>query len=306
MIKNYLTIAWRNLIKSKVYSFINVMGLAAGMAVAMLIAFWIWDEITYDKYHTNHDQLAQVMTTYTDDKGVMQTGEAVCMPIGDELRAKFGSDFKNVSMTSWNFGHVLVVGDKKITANGMWVESNFPSMFSVRMLKGNINALSDPSTILINASLAKTFFGNDDPINKIIRLDNKDNYKVAGVFQDFPHNTTLYEAKLFLPWKKYITTEKWMKDAMTQWNNHSWQAFVQVADNIDMDKETHKIKDVVMVHKNEKTDGKEQAALFPMDKWRLYSDFKDGKPSGEAVHRTCFTCHEPAKDHDFVFTHYAP
>jgi ABC-type antimicrobial peptide transport system permease subunit len=283
MFKNYLKIAWRNLIKSKVYSVINILGLAAGMAVAMLIAFWIWDEVTYDRYHTNHDQLAQVMTTFIDNDGKMGTGEAVCMPIGGELRSKFGSDFKNISMASWNFGHVLGVGDKKITASGMWVESNFPSMFTVKMLKGNINALSDPSTILINASLAKTLFGDVDPINKMIRLDNKDNYKVAGVFEDLPHNTTLYDTKLLLPWKKYITTEQWLKDAATQWNNHSWQAFVQVADNINMDKETEKIKNVVMVHKNAKTDGREQAVLFPMNKWRLYSDFKDGKAAGGRI-----------------------
>jgi ABC-type antimicrobial peptide transport system permease subunit len=283
MFKNYLKIAWRNLIKSKFYSTINILGLAAGMAVAMLIAFWIWDEVTYDRYHTNHDQLAQVMTTFFDDKGKMETGLAVCMPIGDELRTKFGSDFKNISMASWNFGHVLAVGDKKITASGMWVEPNFPSMFTLRMLKGNINALTDPSAILINASLAKTFFGDDDPINKLIRLDGKDSYKVAGVFEDFPRNTNLHDAKLFLPWKKYITTEEWLKNAATQWNNHSWQAFAQVADNIDMDKETQKIKDVVMVHKNEKTDGREQAVLFPMNKWRLYSDFKDGKATGGRI-----------------------
>jgi ABC-type antimicrobial peptide transport system permease subunit len=283
MLRNYLKIAWRNLVKSKFYSVINILGLAAGMAVAMLIAFWIWDEVTYDRYHANHNQLAQVMTTFIGDDGKMGTGEAVCMPIGDELRSKFGSDFKNVSMASWNFGHVLAVDDKKITANGMWVESNFPSMFSVRLLKGNINALSDPSTILINASLAKTLFGDADPINKVIRLDNKDNYKVAGVFEDFPHNTSLYSSKLFLPWKKYITTEQWLKDAATQWNNHSWQAFVQVADQINMDKETEKIKDIVMVHKNAKTDGREQAVLFPMNKWRLYSDFKDGKAAGGRI-----------------------
>ena len=120
-------------------------------------------------------------------------------------------------------------------------------------------------------------------LNKVLRLDNKDNYKVAGVFEDFPHNTTLHDAKLFLPWKKYITTEQWLKDAATQWNNHSWQAYVQVADNINMDKETAKIKNVVMVHKNAETDGKEEAVLFPMDKWRLYSDFKDGKASGGRI-----------------------
>ena len=283
MLKNYLKIAWRNLVKSKVYSIINIVGLAAGMAVAMLIAFWIWDEVTYDKYHSNHERLAQVMTTYIDNDGKMGTGSAVCMPIGNELRTKFGSDFKNISMASWNFGHVLAVGEKKITANGMWVESNFPSMFTIKMLKGNINALSDPSSILINASLAKIFFGDADPVNKAIRLDNKDNYKVAGVFEDFPRNTTLADSKLFLPWKKYITTEQWLKDAATQWNNHSWQAFVQVADNVNMEKETEKIKNVVMVHKNARTDGREQAVLFPMDKWRLYSDFKDGKAAGGRI-----------------------
>src|SRR5215831_17332897 len=112
MFKSYLTIAWRNLIKSKVYSIINILGLAAGMAVAMLISFWIWDEVTYNTYHTHHGQLAQVMTTYIDNDGRKQTGEAVCMPIGNELSTKFGSDFKNISMSSWNFGHILTVDEK--------------------------------------------------------------------------------------------------------------------------------------------------------------------------------------------------
>ncbi len=283
MFKNYFTIAWRNLLKNKIYSIINILGLAAGMAVSMLIAFWIWDEATYDKYHTNHRHLAQVMTNFYDDKGKMGTGNAVCMPIGEELRSKYSSDFKNISMASWNFGHMLSVGEKKISGSGMWVESNFPSMMSCRMLKGKREALSDPSAILINASLATSLFGNEEPLGKTIRLDNKDNFKVAGVFEDFPHNTTLFDSRLFLPWKKYVTTEDWLKNAATQWNNHSWQAFVELADNINVNKETEKIKDIVMVHKNAKTDGREQAMLFPMDKWRLYSDFVDGKAAGGRI-----------------------
>ncbi len=282
MIKNYLKIAWRNLRKNKVYSVINILGLASGMAVATLIALWIWDEVTYDTYHDNHAQLAQIMTTSVHDNE-KETGPAVSMPIGPELRSKFGSDFKNISMASWNFGHVLGVGEKKISGKGMWVEDNFPSMFSLKLVKGNINALSDPSTIFINRSLAKTLFGDADPIGKMIRLDNRDNYKVAAVFEDFPHNTSLFDTKLFLPWKKYITTEQWLKDAATQWNNHSWQAYVQVANNVDMDKESEKIKNVAMVHKNAVTEGREEAVLFPMDKWRLYSDFKDGKAAGGRI-----------------------
>jgi putative ABC transport system permease protein len=283
MLKNYIKIAWRNLIKNKVYSVINVLGLAAGMAVAMLIAFWIWDEVEFDKSFANHRQLAQVMTTFIGDDGSSGTVPNVCMPLADELRTKYGSDFKNITLASWSWSHTLAVGDKTISSHGMWVEDKFPTMFSFNMLEGNINGLNDPSAIIINASMAKTLFGDVDPMGKIIRLDNKDNYTVAGVLRDFPDNSTLYDSKYFLPWKKYITTEQWVKDAATQWNDHSWQCFVQLADKIDMDKETEKIKNVVMAHKNAKTEGVEKAYLYPMDKWHLYSDFKDGKPAGGRI-----------------------
>ncbi len=283
MLKNYFKIAWRNIVKNKVYSTINILGLAAGMAVAMLIALWIWDEITYDRYFDNHNQLAQVMTTFVDQDGIMETSRAVCMPIGKELQQKYGSDFENIAMTSWNFNHVLGVGEKKINEKGMWVEASFPSMFSLKMIKGNINALNNPSSVLISSSLAETLFGNDDPLNKMIRLDNVDNYKVDGVFEDFPENTTLNGSKYFLPWEKYITTQNWLKESLTEWNNHSWQCFVQMADNIDMDKVSGKIKNIVMAHKDAKTEGVEQAYIFPMNKWRLYSDFKNGLPAGGRI-----------------------
>lgn len=277
MLKNYFKIAWRNLVKNKVYSAINIIGLAAGMAVAMLIGLWISDEVTYDNYHTNHKELAQLMTVFVENDGARSASAAVSMPAGEELRSKYGSDFKNISMASWNFGHVLGVGDKKITGQGMWVEGNFPSMFSLKMIKGNINALDDPSSVLISASIAKSLFGNEEALNKTIRFNNKDDFKVAGVFEDLPHNTTLYDAKLFLPWKKYITTENWLKEAATQWNNHSWQCFVQLNNNVDAEKLSAKIKNVVMAHKNAATDGVEEAFVHPMDKWRLYSEFKNGR-----------------------------
>ncbi|HEV3223330.1 MAG TPA: ABC transporter permease [Puia sp.] len=283
MFRNYLKIAWRNLTKGKVYSVINVMGLAAGMAVAMLIAFWIWDEVTYDRSFSNHHQLAQIMTTFKADDGSSGTVPNVCMPLAGELRSKYGSDFTNVALASWSWSHTLTVGDKNISDHGMWVEENFPTMFSLNMLQGNIHALNDPSSIIINASMAKILFGDTDAMGKTIKVDNKNNYKVAGVFQDFPDNSTMNDSKYFLPWKKYITTEQWVKDAATQWNDHSWQCFVQLADKIDMDKESEKIKNIVQAHKNAKTEGVERAIIFPMDKWHLYSDFKDGKAAGGRI-----------------------
>jgi len=283
MIKNYLKIAWRNLIKNKGYSAINIIGLATGMAVAMLIGFWIYDEVTFNTYHTNHKELAQVLTTQTFN-GETGTGKAVAMPLGNELRTKYSSDFKNVSMASWNFGHILAVGDKKISAQGMWVEPNFPSMFSLKMIKGTRSGLADPSSILLSSSVARSLFGNEDPVNKIIKLDNKESYKVTGVFEDLPRNTTLYETKILLSWNKYITTEDWLKGSMTQWGNHSFQAFVQVNDHVDIAKVSDKIKNASMIHLKEAEDGKEELVLQPMDNWRLHSEFKNGKLAGGRIH----------------------
>ncbi len=290
MFKNYFKIAWRNLIKNKVYSIINVAGLAAGMAVAMLIGLWIWNEVTYDQSFTNHHQLAQIMTnTVSDDKSI-STDPRVCQPLADELRNKYGSDFKNISMTRWNQSS-FAVGDKTISSIGLWAEDKFPTMLSLNMLRGNINALTDPSSIIISASLEKILFGNGDALGKTIRVDNKDNYKVAGIFRDFPNNNpivdksvfpAIQDANFFLPWKKYTTNEQWVQDAAMDWNDRSWQCYVQLANGVNVDKETEKIKNVVMAHKA-KTGVVEQAYLYPMDKWHLYSEFKDGKAAGGTI-----------------------
>ena len=178
MIKNYLKITFRNLVKNKVFSLINILGLATGISITLLISLWIWDEVTYDRSFTNHQQLAQIMTTTVGDDGKMSTDPRVCQPIADELRRKYGNDFKNISMSRWS-GSALTVGDKTISGIGKWVEDKFPTMFSLNMLRGNINGLEDPSAIIMSASMAKTLFGNTDPIGKIIRLDSKDNYKVG-------------------------------------------------------------------------------------------------------------------------------
>ncbi len=165
----------------------------------------------------------------------------------------------------------------------MWVESNFPSMFSLRMVEGNISALDDPSSVLLSASIAKALFGNADAMNKTIKFDNRFDFKVPGVFEDLPYNTTLYDMKLLLPWKKYITTENGLKILRPLWYNHSFQAFVQINENGDMERISNKVKNVTMLHKNAATEGREELLLHPMDKWHLYSEFKNGKATGGRI-----------------------
>ncbi|NII27997.1 FtsX-like permease family protein [Pseudoflavitalea sp. X16] len=279
MIKNYFKTAFRNLLKGRMYSVINILGLATGMAIALLIGLWIWDELSYNKYHRNYDRLAQIMTTQTFN-GETGTGPAVSIALGMELRNKYTDDFKKVSLATWNFGHILAVGDKKITKNGMWVQPEFPAMFGLKMVKGSIDGLKDPSSALLAESLAKALFGNTDPIGKTVKFDNKIDMKVAGVYEDLPRNTSLYETRLLIPWDKYITSESWLKEASTQWGNHSWQLFVQLNDKADIKKAASKIRDIARQHFKE---GDERGVIHPMSNWRLYGKFTNGKTDGGRI-----------------------
>jgi putative ABC transport system permease protein len=283
MIGNYFKIAWRNLRKNKGYSFITILGLTAGMGVAMLIGLWIWDELTYDHYHKNHNRVAQVMTTLVRNGGALTTNPFVASPLGNELRTRYGSDFEKVSMASMNQSRELAAGDKKITAQGMWVEADFPSMLTLKMLKGNVNGLQDPSSVLLSASVAKSLFSDADPINKVLRIDNQDNYKVAGVYEDLPHNTTLNEAKILLSWNKYVSMVDWVKESMRHWDNKSFHCYVQLKDHVDINKETGRIKLASMIHLNSAIDGREELLLQPMNNWRLYGEFKNGKVAGGRI-----------------------
>src|SRR5215212_2063172 len=125
MLKSYFKIAWRNLVKSKGYSAINIGGLAVGMAVAMLIGLWVYDELSFDKYHKHYDRIAQVMQ-HVNFNGKIETQNANPGLMGPELRSKYGSDLKYVVQSSWSENHLLSIGDKHINKTGIFFEPDAP------------------------------------------------------------------------------------------------------------------------------------------------------------------------------------
>jgi ABC-type antimicrobial peptide transport system permease subunit len=280
MIKNYFKIAWRNLVKSKGYSAINIGGLAVGMAVAMLIGLWVYDELTFNKYHTNYDHIAQVMQHATfNGKTETQTANPALM--GPELRHKYGSDFKYVVQSSWTGGHLLTVGNKHITKVGNFFDADAPEMLTLHMLKGTRAGLKDPYSIILSASAAESVFGKADPINKVIKLDRNFDVKVTGVYEDLPDNTSFRDVKIMMPWELWLIQNPWAKQMTEPWGSNFSQTFVQIADNADMDKVSAKIRNVKLdnVSKEEK---KYQWVVFlqPMRKWNLYNEFKNGVNTG--------------------------
>lgn len=280
MLNNFFKIAWRNLIKSKGYSAINIGGLAVGMAVAILIGLWVYDELSYNKYHGHYNRIAQVMQQASFN-GKLETQVANPALMGPEIRAKYGSDFKYVVQASWGGNHLLLVNDKPFTKSGIFFEPDAPEMLTLKMLKGTRRGLDDPYSIMLSASAAEAIFGKADPINKAIKIDRTLDVKVTGVYEDLPDNTSFRDVKIIMPWSLWLIQNPWVKEMKEPWGSNFSQTFVQVADNADMEKVSAKIKNVKMdnVSPDEKR-YKWKVFLQPMSKWNLYNEFKEGVNTG--------------------------
>ncbi len=283
MLKNYLKIAWRNLFKSKTSSVINISGLAVGMAVAVLISLWIVDEVSFDKYHQNYDRIVQVMQhqTYNGQIGTQNANPAA---MGPEIRSLYGNDFKYVLQSSWNFNHALTYGDKILLKPGSFIEPAIPHMLTLKMLSGTRDGLKDINSILISQNVATAIFGDEDPMGKMIRVDNRANVKVTGVYEDLPDNTSFRDLKFILPWDLYLSQNPWIQKMEDPWGSNFTQTFAQVADNVNIAQLSHKIKDVKLNKVAEDTKRyKAQVFLHPMSKWHLQSDFKEGINTGGRI-----------------------
>jgi ABC-type antimicrobial peptide transport system permease subunit len=281
MIQNYFRIAWRNLVKNKLHSFINITGLAAGMAVATLIGLWIWDEGSFDRYHLNYDSIAQVMLN-TNTNGVIQTKAGVPIPLGDELKNNYGSHFKYIVLSSHTNSHVLATKDRQLSKKGNFMEPSAPEMLTLKMLKGSRTGLKEPGSILLSHSVSQSLFGDTDPIGKRITMDAKMSVIVTGVYEDLPYNTTFNDVAFIAPWELYLTQDEWPKSAKTIWSINSFQIFAEVAGGEDMSVISGKIRNAI-TNRTGPLVYKPELFLQPMNRWHLHSEFKDGVSEGGRI-----------------------
>jgi len=298
MIKNYLKIAWRNLKKNKIYSFINIGGLAIGMAVAMLIGFWIYDEVNFDKYHQNFESIAQVRRYYTDP-GTNETNGAENMhyPMYTILKSDYKQYFKHVVMAWWLRDYSLSTDDKnsttkKITTKGEFMDSEGLDMLSLKMLKGTYASLDDLHSIILSKSTAMAFFGKEDPVNKRLKIDNSIDVVVTGVYEDIPKNGRWGGVQFFSPWSLFVASNDWIRKTEDSWGNSydntSFAIFVQLQPKVSMKTANAAVNDFFYksVPKEAATEMikyKEKALLYPMKDWHLYSEFKNGLPDGGRI-----------------------
>lgn len=287
MLKNYIKIAWRSLIKNKFSAAINIGGLAIGMAVAMLIGLWIYDELAFDTYHQHYDRIVQVRQHQTFNGNVVSE-QSMPIPLGYQLRNDFKNDFKYVVLARPG-EHILSTGDKKISFTGMYMQAEAPEMFTLHMLMGTRKGLQDPSSVMLSATTARAIFGKTDPMNQVIKIDNKWSVKVTGIYEDLPKNTSLGGYMAFIaPWDLYMTTEHYLQEVRNNWGNNSWAIFAELQPNANINSVNAKIVDLkkkALVQSNDKTtlSFNPRVFLHPMSKWHLYQEFKNGVNTGGEI-----------------------
>lgn len=280
MLKNYFTIGWRNIIRTRGYSVINMMGLSIGMAVAILIGLWVFDEMNYNKSFKNHDRLAQLYHHVTFGEEILTIND-VPEPIGEAL--KNHTAFEDVAITSWPEEHIVVYNERKLFQTGLFVEPQFTSMFSVQMLQGTNIALTDIHSIFVSRTLALALLG-DKPIGKMIKFDNRDVFVVTGVFEDFSSNSSFAEVKMLLPLAYYFSINESNRKKRDNWEDYAFQCFVLLKDNALFNQVESRIRSVLYNKSSE--DGKAikpEGMLFPMEKWHLYAEFKQGMNTGGQI-----------------------
>ncbi len=285
MFKHNLKIGYRNLLHKKVYSLINISGLTAGMVVAMFIGLWLHDELTFNQNHKNHHSIAQVMQHQTIN-GHIFTQDAIPMPLGPELKDRYGSDFKYIVMSSWYGDHILSNKEVKISKKGGFMENDAPYLLSLKMLKGTLDGLKEPGSILLSSSTARALFGASDPMDEVLKIDNDLNVAVRGIYEDLSHNSRFQKLTFIAPWELYVSSDDWLKDARDNpnWGNNSFQLFAQIADHADMTQVSDKIKKVKYNNQDESEHVfNAEIFLHPMTDWHLRSNWENGVKTGGLI-----------------------
>jgi len=190
MIRNYLKIAVRNLIKHKGYSFINIFGLAAGLATCILIILWVQDESSYDRFHANLDSLYRVVCY--DRINAHEKFSVTSPPIAPALEQNLPEILRATRYEELS-SQLIKAGEKKFLESAVSVaDPAFLEMFSFPLIQGDPQtALTDPHTALVTESTARKYFGTEDPVGKVLSLDGRYDIQVTGVLKDLPSNSHL-------------------------------------------------------------------------------------------------------------------
>ena len=276
MIGNYFKIAWRHILKNKVFSAINIGGLTIGLTSCLLLLIYINYEWGYDKQFRNVGNIYTIENNQEGDGEIftfMATPEPLAQTIQNEVPG-----VKNTVRVTYPSQELLNFGEKSIKKLGIYADPSFFSVFSYNFLRGNAtSSLADPNDVVITKKLAHTLFGSQDPMNQIITYKNQARLKVTGVIENPPANSSI-QFDYVLPWTLYETENPWVKNA--GWGSNFCATYVELSSKEHFGEADALIRKMINSHQDEY---KGEAFLFPFAKQQLYSKFENGKSVGGAI-----------------------
>ncbi|HTE28798.1 MAG TPA: FtsX-like permease family protein [Chryseolinea sp.] len=285
MILNYLKVGWRMLLRTKGYSAINLGGLAIGMTVAMLIGLWVYDELSFNKYHDNYDSIVQLWHGETNpETQVISGGLAMQFALADALKDDYQHYFKHVIRSWWTGDYMLATPDTKFLRKGKFMEPSAIEVLSLRMLKGSYESLNDPKGFILSESTAKAIFGNEDPIGKVLRIDNGIDVQVTGVYQNIPSNSTFGDVQFIGTFEEIQHLKSWIGKNPADWENTYQQLYAQLQPTVNVETVNAGINDLYLKYlpadlMSYRDKYKPFLQVVPMRTWHLYSEFENGKPA---------------------------
>ncbi len=275
MLKNYLKIAWRNLLRNKSFSLLNIVGLSIGLAVTALIMIWINFEMSYDRFHENNDRIYEVNNVYPVE-GEIWTWNSTPKVMGPVIKNDY-PEVEAVSRYFYNISFLFAKNEKRIKAKGTVVDPDFLKMFSFPLIEGDAETvLNDVNAVVITETFAKKMFGNESPVGKIVKIDNADSFMVTGVLKDLPPNTD-FSFEYLLPWE-YLTQKGWNDE---NWGNNSVATYVMLKAGTDYNAFSKKIRN--LRERYDKQSPKMETMLYPFSRTWLYGEFENGKETGGRI-----------------------
>ncbi|HEY5393218.1 MAG TPA: ABC transporter permease [Hanamia sp.] len=238
MIKNYFKIAWRNLMKYKFISFINLFGLTIGLTCCLLITTYVLNELSYDRYNKNAENIYRVTRTFNNADGVVSLKLSTISP---PFGYYFPTDFPEIKKMTRLMGAGILpfkYKDKIIAENNVYfADENLFNVFTLKTLEGNPQtALKNPFSVMLTEEVAKKYFGNEDPMNKVIKVNNQFDVKVTGIYKDFPENSFMHPDVLLSFNTLKDSAVYGEKNLETNWGNNSFFTFLLLPDHYDPNK----------------------------------------------------------------------
>ncbi len=273
---NFFKVVFRSLKRNGFYSVINISGLAIGMAAAILLLVWVYNEWSYDRFHAKEKQLYQVWSRGEFNGKVECWGENPVV-MGPTLKADYPEVEEMTRMDTRSMLYTL--GENRLKMKTTCVDPGFLTMFSFPLLQGNMeSALKDPYSVILTEQAAQRLFGSEDPMGKVLLCDAQYSMTVTGVMKDLPRNTS-FEFDVLLPFT-FAESHDWYK------HNDSWGAF-SVSTYIELQSPSQEsgidqsIQNIIKEHSNNEVPF--EAFIYPLSRVHLYSKFENGVPAGGLV-----------------------